>query len=66
MVINDKIRKIQVFFINLFIIGSEITLNGGCKDAASTSFYLFLSSLSKLAIIMLYFYACDRYDLNKT
>lgn len=41
------------------ISGSEITLNGGCKDAASNGVYSFLTSLSRLAIIMLYFYACD-------
>jgi N-acetylneuraminate 9-O-acetyltransferase len=44
------------------ISGSEITLNGGtCKDATSSvGFQTLLNALSKLALIMLYFYLCDR------
>ena len=46
----------------LNIKGQEISLTTTCKNAAaSNGFYTIIIILSKLALIMFYFYACDRY-----
>lgn len=45
--------------INMF--GPEITLTSTCKNAASSNgFYDLFKTLSKFAIFMFYFFACDR------
>lgn len=44
--------------------GSEISLAASCKTAASSvGMFTILKGVSKLALIIFYFYACDRYHI---
>jgi hypothetical protein len=59
LVYKNFCKSYSNFRVN--ISGKEIGLTTTCKNAAtSSSFYKFAKTFSKLALIMFYFYACDR------
>jgi hypothetical protein len=59
LVYKNFCKSYSNFRVN--ISGKEIGLTSTCKNAATSSgFYKFVKTFARLALILLYFYACDR------
>jgi hypothetical protein len=60
--VSMSVRRIYINLTNVYCTQRPIKVSASDSDTSNV-FYHWICCLSRLAVIMLYFFLCDRYDV---